>query len=36
RHLDERRTIGLLLLVGQYDMLATTLHTLRVQLDVRA
>ncbi|MGC4935023.1 carboxymuconolactone decarboxylase family protein [Gordonia sp. DT30] len=36
RHLDERRTIGFLLLVGQYDMLATTLHTLRVQPDVRA
>jgi alkylhydroperoxidase family enzyme len=28
---DERTTIELLMLVGHYDMLATTLHTLRVQ-----
>lgn len=32
-HLDERRVIELLLLVGNYDMLATTLLTLRVQTD---
>ena len=30
-HLDEARTIELLLLCGQYDSLATTLLTLRVQ-----
>ena len=30
---DERRVIELLLLVGHYDMLATTLLTLRVQPD---
>jgi len=29
--LDERGCIELLMLVGHYDMLATTLHTLRVQ-----
>jgi alkylhydroperoxidase family enzyme len=28
---DERTTIELVMLVGHYDMLATTLHTLRVQ-----
>jgi alkylhydroperoxidase family enzyme len=33
RHLDERRLIELLLLVGHYEMLATTLHTLRVVPD---
>lgn len=32
-HLDERGAIELLLLVGHYDMLATTLNTLRVQPD---
>lgn len=32
-HLDERATIELLLLVGHYDMLATTLNTLGVQPD---
>lgn len=36
RHLDERAAISFVLLVGQYDSLATTLHTLRVQRDVRA
>lgn len=36
RHLDERQSIAFVLLVGQYDTLATTLHTLRVQRDVRA
>ncbi|MGV9670189.1 MULTISPECIES: carboxymuconolactone decarboxylase family protein [unclassified Gordonia (in: high G+C Gram-positive bacteria)] len=36
RHLDERQAIAFVLLAGQYDMLATTLHTLRVQPDVRA
>ncbi|NDK88181.1 carboxymuconolactone decarboxylase family protein [Gordonia desulfuricans] len=35
RHLDERHTIAFVLLVGQYDSLATTLHTLRVQPDTR-
>ncbi|MFT4127945.1 MAG: carboxymuconolactone decarboxylase family protein [Gordonia sp. (in: high G+C Gram-positive bacteria)] len=35
RHLDERQVIAFLLLAGQYDMLATTLHTLRVQPDAR-
>ena len=36
RHdLDERRCIELLMLVGHYDMLATTLHTLRVQPEAR-
>ena len=33
RHLNERELIGLVMLVTQYDGLATTLHTLRVQLD---
>ena len=33
--LSERETIELLLLVGHYDMLATTLMTLRVQPDRR-
>lgn len=33
RHLDERELVGLVMLVAQYDGLATTLHTLRVQLD---
>ncbi|MBV9830154.1 MAG: carboxymuconolactone decarboxylase family protein [Marmoricola sp.] len=33
--LDERTCIELLLLVGHYDMLATTLHTLRVQPEGR-
>jgi AhpD family alkylhydroperoxidase len=32
-HLDERRLIELLLLVGHYEMLATFLNTLRVQTD---
>lgn len=32
-HLDERRLIELLLLVGHYEMLATTLHALRVSPD---
>lgn len=31
--LDDRETVELLLLVGHYDMLATTLHVLRVQPD---
>lgn len=31
--LGERTTVELLMLVGHYDMLATTLHTLRVQPD---
>lgn len=35
RHLDERAAIAFVLLVGQYDSLATTLHTLRVQRDTR-
>ena len=33
--LDERTCIELLLLVGHYDMLATTLHTLRLQPEER-
>ncbi len=33
RHLDERTRIELLLLAGHYEMLATTLHTLRVTPD---
>lgn len=33
QHLLERELIGLVMLVAQYDGLATTLHTLRVQLD---
>ncbi len=32
---DERTTIELVMLVGHYDMLATTLHTLRVQPEQR-
>ena len=32
-HLDERESVEFLLLVGHYDMLATTLHTLRVTPD---
>lgn len=35
RHLDERRLIELLMLVGHYEMLATVLMTLRVQPDAR-
>ncbi|ROZ89230.1 carboxymuconolactone decarboxylase family protein [Gordonia sp. OPL2] len=35
RHLDERQLIAFVLLVGQYDMLATTIGTLRVQRDTR-
>jgi len=33
RHLDERSLIELVLLVGHYDMLATTISTLRIQPD---
>ncbi len=33
RHLDERQLIELVLLVGHYDMLATTITTLRIQPD---
>ena len=36
RHLDDRRLIAFVLLVGQYDGLATTIHTLRIQRDTRA
>jgi AhpD family alkylhydroperoxidase len=32
-HLDERTSIELLLLVGHYEMIATTLHALRLQPD---
>ena len=32
---DERTCIELLMLIGHYDMLATTLHTLRVQPETR-
>lgn len=32
-HLNERELVALVMLVTQYDGLATTLHTLRVQLD---
>ncbi|GAA1481087.1 carboxymuconolactone decarboxylase family protein [Gordonia sinesedis] len=35
RHLDDRRLIAFVLLVGNYDMLATTIHTLRIQRDTR-
>jgi AhpD family alkylhydroperoxidase len=35
RHLDETRLIELCMLVGHYEMLATTLITLRVQPDAR-
>lgn len=34
-HLDERQVIEFLLLVGHYDMLATTLTTLRIEPDAR-
>ena len=34
-HLDERATIELCLLVGHYEMLATTITALRIQPDVR-
>jgi AhpD family alkylhydroperoxidase len=33
KHLDERRSIELLMLVGHYDMLATFIRTLRIQPD---
>jgi len=33
RHLTERKAIAFVLLVGQYDMLATAIGTLRVQRD---
>ncbi|GAA3970008.1 carboxymuconolactone decarboxylase family protein [Gordonia caeni] len=33
RHLSERKAIALVLLVGQYDMLATTISTLRIERD---
>lgn len=33
RHLSERETIELLLLVGHYEMLATFINTLRIPLD---
>ncbi|MFZ2511666.1 MAG: carboxymuconolactone decarboxylase family protein [Gordonia sp. (in: high G+C Gram-positive bacteria)] len=33
RHLSERKAIAFVLLVGQYDMLATTIGTLRVERD---
>ena len=33
RHLTERKAIALVLLVGQYDMLATTIGTLRIERD---
>jgi AhpD family alkylhydroperoxidase len=36
RHLDDRKLIGFTLLVGQYDSLATTIHTLRIQRDTRS
>ena len=32
-HLDERETIELLMLAGHYEMLATTINTLRIQPD---
>lgn len=35
QHLDDRRIVEFLLLVGHYDMLATTLTTLRVHPDAR-
>lgn len=34
-HLDERRSIELVMLVGHYDMLATFIHTLRITPDAR-
>lgn len=33
RHLTERKAIAFTLLVGQYDMLATTISTLRIERD---
>lgn len=33
RHLSERQAIAFVLLVGQYDMLATTIGTLRIERD---
>lgn len=33
RHLSERQAIAFVLLVGQYDMLATTISTLRIERD---
>lgn len=33
RHLDEKRSIELLMLVGHYEMLATLIRTLRIQPD---
>ena len=33
KHLDERRRIELLMLVGHYDMLATFIRTLRIEPD---
>ena len=35
RYLDERELIEFLLLVGHYDMLATTINTLRIEPDGR-
>ncbi len=35
RQLNDREAIYLVLLVGQYDSLATTLHALRIQRDTR-
>lgn len=35
RHLDERRAIAFVLLAEHYDMLATTIHALRIQRDTR-
>ncbi|MFW0783241.1 carboxymuconolactone decarboxylase family protein [Gordonia sp. CPCC 206044] len=35
RHLDDAQLIAFVLLVGQYDMLATTIGTLRVQRDTQ-
>ncbi|MGV9480407.1 carboxymuconolactone decarboxylase family protein [Gordonia aichiensis] len=35
RHLDDRRVIAFVLLAQQYDSLATTIHTLRIQRDTR-
>jgi AhpD family alkylhydroperoxidase len=36
QHLDERRLIELVFLVGHYEMLATAINTLRIQPDARA
>jgi alkylhydroperoxidase family enzyme len=33
KHLDERRSIELVMLVGHYDMLATFIRTLRIEPD---